>query len=250
MLCKRIVVALDIKDGYVVKGINFDNLSESGDPLDFAARYQQNGADEIVFLDISACLEKRKTLLQLVEKISEKLSVPFTVGGGVSCVNDVADLFKSGADKVFINTAALENPDLIKRIAIRYGSANLVVAVDSRLKNSEYRVYSTSGKKEAPYELVQWCLKAQQFGAGELLITSIDRDGTRNGFDLDMLDRLADKISIPIIVSGGAGSMDDFKKAFERGADAALGAGVFHSNTFTPNTLKSFLREEKINVRL
>ncbi|HNV05250.1 MAG TPA: imidazole glycerol phosphate synthase cyclase subunit [Petrotogaceae bacterium] len=250
MLCKRIVVALDVKNGQVVKGVNFDNLSENGNPLELAVKYQQNGADEIIFLDISACLEKRKTLLQLAEKVSEKLSIPFTVGGGVSSVSDATELFKNGADKVFINSAALNNPELIKKLAMKCGSANIIVAVDSRLQNSEYKVYSSAGKKQTPYELAEWCLKAQELGAGELMITSIDRDGTRKGFDLDMLGRLTDKISIPIIISGGAGSMNDFKKAFENGADAALGAGVFHSNTFTPNTLKLFLKEEKINVRL
>lgn len=250
MLAKRIVVALDIKNGRVVKGIKFAKLRDAGDPVELGVRYEKEGADEIVFLDISASGENRKTAKGLAEKVSGSLFIPFTVGGGISSLTEASDIIRNGADKVFVNTQAVTNQNLIAELAGTIGSSNTVVAIDCRYNGSFYEVYTHGGMRATGIDAVNWAQDAQKLGAGEILLTSMDRDGTGEGFDLDLIRSISSVVSIPVIASGGAGTMDHFREAFDAGADAALGASVFHYGKFSIGDLKLFLMESGINVRI
>lgn len=251
MLTKRIIPCLDIKDGKTVKGVNFTNLVEAGDPVELAIRYEREGADELVFLDISASLEKRKTLLSTVERIAENLNIPFTVGGGISSIEDVANILKAGADKVSINSSAISNPNLITEISQRFGVQAVVVAIDARFQDGTWTVYSSGGTVKTNLELSSWARQVQNLGAGEILFTSMNADGTKSGFADEAILELNKYVSIPIIASGGAGNMEDFESVFKNGnADAALAASVFHFNEINIMELKKYLDSKGINCRI
>lgn len=226
MTAKRIIPCLDVKDGRVVKGVNFLNLKDKGDPVELASRYEEEGADEIVFLDISATVEGRKTLFEKVRRTAEVISVPLTVGGGIRSLQDAEKAFDSGADKVSINTAAVENKGLITQIADQFGRQALVVAIDAKRVGNSFRVFVRSGTQDTGLEVVAWAREVEALGAGEILLTSIDRDGTRMGYDIELTDAVSRAVRIPVIASGGAGEMRHFLEVFERTkADAALAAG-------------------------
>jgi len=251
MTAKRIIPCLDVKDGRVVKGINFLNLKDKGDPVELASRYEDEGADEIVFLDISATVEGRKTLFEKVRKTAEVISVPLTVGGGIRSLQDAEKAFDSGADKVSINTAAVENKGLITQIADQFGRQALVVAIDAKRVGNSFRVFVRSGTQDTGLEVVAWAREVEALGAGEILLTSIDRDGTRMGYDIELTDAVSRAVRIPVIASGGAGEMRHFLEVFERTkADAALAAGVFHEGLIRIPELKSYLKKNGVEVRL
>ncbi|MGO3690652.1 MAG: imidazole glycerol phosphate synthase subunit HisF [Psychroflexus halocasei] len=251
MLTKRIIPCLDIKNGRTVKGVNFVDIKDAGDPLELAKFYAKSGADELVFLDISATEEKRKTLASLVEQIASRINIPFTVGGGINSIEDVDVLLKSGADKVSINTSAYLNPELITAISKRYGSQCCVVAIDARVIEGEWKVHLVGGQKSTDADLFEWAKKVESLGAGEILFTSMDHDGTKNGFANEALAKLSDELSIPIIASGGAGKMSHFKETFNIGkADAALAASVFHYKEIDIIDLKKYLLNNNILMRL
>ena len=251
MLTKRIIPCLDIKDGRTVKGVNFVGLRDAGDPIELAKIYTEAGADELVFLDITASQEKRKTWVQLVEKIAQAISIPFTVGGGISSVEDVERLLQAGADKITINSAAVYQPSLIQELSERFGSQCVVVAIDAKLENGECCVYTGGGRKKSTWELLAWAKEVEQLGAGEILFTSMDNDGTKAGFANGMLALLSEQLSIPIIASGGAGTMAHFKDAFEIGkADAALAASIFHFKELSIPELKKYLSQNNLPIRL
>jgi cyclase len=242
---------LDIKDGRTVKGVNFLDLKDAGDPVELAETYCDQGADELVFLDISASEEKRKTLVQLVHDVAERIRIPFTVGGGVSSVADVDALLKQGADKVALNTSAVRNPGLIDELAARFGSQCIVVAIDAKIIADNWMVHLVGGKVPTDLELFAWAKEVEQRGAGEVLFTSMDHDGTRDGFANKALSRLSRHINIPVIASGGAGNMQHFADTFIEGnADAALAASVFHYKDMTIPDLKNFLQEQGVAVRI
>ena len=239
MLAKRIIPCLDIKNGRTVKGVNFVALKDAGDPVELAAKYAENGADELVFLDISATEERRKTLADLVLRVAENVTIPFTVGGGISAVQDVEILLQCGADKISINSAAVKNPNLITELSQQFGSQCVVVAVDARQMDGRWKVHLVGGKVPTQLDLFDWAKEVEQRGAGELLFTSMDHDGTKDGFANEALAILSDSLSIPIIASGGAGKIEHFTDAFIKGkADAALAASVFHFNEIELKTLK------------
>lgn len=252
MLTKRIIPCLDIKDGRTVKGTNFVNLRDAGDPVELAANYALQGADELVFLDITATVEKRKTLSELVKKVARKINIPFTVGGGINTVEDVSVLLNSGADKVSINTAAFKNPQLITDIAKAAGSQCVVLAIDTKKEeDGEWYVYLNGGRTKTDKKCLAWAKEAEALGAGEILLTSMNNDGTKSGFALDITKTLATTLSIPIIASGGGGSMAHFKDVFLTAhADAALAASVFHFKEIEIPDLKQYLKKENIAVRL
>ena len=251
MQTKRIIPCLDIKNGRTVKGVNFVGLRDAGDPVDLAEIYAKNGADELVFLDISATEERRKTLAQLVEQIAERINIPFTVGGGISSIDDVALLLNSGADKVSINSAAVKNPTLITEIAQRFGNQCVVVAIDAKEINDKWKVHLVGGKQATEIDLFEWAQEVEQLGAGEILFTSMNNDGTKNGFANSALAQLSQLVNIPIIASGGAGIMQDFAEAFSIGkSDAALAASVFHFKEIEIMELKEYLNQKGIAVRL
>ena len=251
MLTKRIVPCLDIKNGRTVKGINFVDLRDAGDPVELAKLYAENGADELVFLDISATEERRKTLIDLVLHVAEQVNIPFTVGGGISSVQDVDALLKSGADKVSINSAAIKNPQLINDLAAKFGNQCIVVAIDAKQINDEWKVHLVGGKVPTDLNLFDWAKELETRGAGEILFTSMDHDGTKNGFANIALSRLSRELNIPIIASGGAGNMQHFVDTFIEGnADAALAASVFHFKEIEIIDLKKELRNNNISVRL
>ncbi|WP_052599381.1 imidazole glycerol phosphate synthase subunit HisF [Aureispira sp. CCB-QB1] len=251
MLTKRIIPCLDIKDGRTVKGVNFVGLRDAGDPIELAKKYTEAGADELVFLDITASHEKRKTLVDLVEKVAQAISIPFTVGGGISTVEDVARLLQAGADKITINSAAVRQPNLIQELANCFGSQCVVVAIDAKLENGHWRVYTGGGRQKSDWELLAWAKEVEQLGAGEILFTSMDHDGTKKGFANELLALLSKELTIPIIASGGAGNLGHFKDAFEVGlADAALAASIFHFEEISIPELKNYLNQHKIAVRL
>jgi cyclase len=251
MLTKRIIPCLDIKNGRTVKGVNFVNLRDAGDPVELAKTYAENGADELVFLDISATEERRKTLLDLVLKVAEQVNIPFTVGGGISSVEDVELLLKSGADKVSINSSAVKRPELINELSQQFGSQCVVVAIDAKRINNEWIVHLVGGKVSTNIRLVDWAIEVEQRGAGEILFTSMENDGTKNGFANEMLAELSSLVNIPIIASGGAGEVSHFTDAFVKGkADAALAASVFHFGEISIPELKKELQNNKITVRL
>jgi len=242
---------LDIKNGRTVKGVNFIDLRDAGDPAELAEFYAKNGADELVFLDISATEERRKTLIDLVLKVAEKVNIPFTVGGGISSVSDVDKLLKSGADKVSINSSAIKNPDLINELSVKFGSQCIVVAIDAKKLDGIWKVHLVGGKVPTELDLFDWAKEVEQRGAGEILFTSMDHDGTKNGFANKALARLSNGLNIPIIASGGAGNTQHFVDTFKEGkADAALAASVFHFKEINIMDLKQVLRANKIPVRI
>lgn len=250
MLTRRIIPCLDIKDGRTVKGINFTDLRDAGDPVELANAYSVEGADELVFLDISATEEKRKTLVELVKKVAREVTIPFTVGGGISSPSDVAPLLDAGADKVSINSAAVFRPELIDELAKAFGSQCIVLAIDARKIENQLVVHTRGGKNVSDKKLFSWAKEGQERGAGEILFTSMDHDGTKSGFAIDALAKLNNLLTIPVIASGGAGKMMDFAEVFLLGkADAALAASVFHYGEIRINELKSFLDKNKIPVR-
>ena len=251
MLTKRIVSCLDIKNGRTVKGINFVDLRDAGDPVELAEIYAKEGADELVFLDITATEQKRKTLIDLVLKVAEKVNIPFTVGGGISSVEDVELLLNSGADKVSINSSAVKNPQLISDLASKFGSQCIVVAIDAKQIDGEWIVHLVGGKVPTEIKLFDWAKKVEQLGAGEILFTSMDHDGTKNGFANEALAYLSELVNIPIIASGGAGKIQHFTDVFLKGkADAALAASVFHFKEIEINNLKKELKKNNIPIRL
>ena len=250
MLTKRIIPCLDIKDGRTVKGVNFLDLRDAGDPVELAAQYAQGTADELVFLDISATEQKRKTLADLVLKVAAAIDIPFTVGGGISSVKDVAVLLQNGADKVSVNSAAVKNPELINNLSDQFGSQCIVVAVDAKKIGEKWKVHLVGGKVQTEIDLFEWVKELEHRGAGEILFTSMDHDGTKKGFANDALSRLSEENNIPIIASGGAGNVSHFVDAFKIGkADAALAASVFHFGEISIPELKQELKQQQIAVR-
>jgi cyclase len=251
MLTKRIIACLDVKDGRTVKGINFINLVDMGDPVDQAKYYAEQGIDELLFLDISATNEKRKTLAALVNAVAKNINIPFTVGGGISSIDDVSVLLQNGADKVTVYTAAVNNPKLINDLANHFGSQCIILSVDTKLVAGEWLVYLNGGRVPTNLKTSDWVIQAESLGAGEILLTSIDNDGTRHGFATELTGYIADQVQIPVIASGGAGSMQHFAEVFTKGkADAALAAGIFHEKILEIPALKNYLKTQSINVRI
>lgn len=251
MLSKRIIPCLDIKDGRTVKGINFVNIRDAGDPVELASTYAQQGADELVFLDISATNEKRKTFASLVKEIARNINIPFTVGGGINSTADVAPLLEAGADKVSVNSAAVRNPALVDELARAFGSQCIVAAIDARYVNDQWIVHTHGGKQPSDKELFSWAQECENRGAGEILFTSMDHDGTKNGFATDALASLHEQLTIPVIASGGAGAVNHFLDVFTIGkADAALAASIFHFGEIRIPELKKYLAQHTIPVRI
>lgn len=252
MLTKRIIPCLDIKDGRTVKGVNFENIRDAGDPVELGALYAQQGADELVFLDITATVEKRKTLSELVNKISHKINIPFTVGGGISSVEDVRVLLQNGADKISVNTAAFKNPQLINDLAKQFGSQCVVLAIDTRKEeDGQWYVYLNGGRTKTDTLCTEWAKKAVDLGAGEILLTSMNHDGTKQGFALDITSELAESLPVPVIASGGGGTMEHFLDVFTNGkADAALAASIFHFKEIGIPELKQYLQNKNITMRI
>ncbi|KAB5491697.1 MULTISPECIES: imidazole glycerol phosphate synthase subunit HisF [Flagellimonas] len=251
MLTKRIIPCLDIKDGRTVKGVNFVDLRDAGDPVELASIYAKEGADELVFLDISATEEKRKTLAELVYHVAETINIPFTVGGGISSVEDVDILLKNGADKVSINSSAVKRPELINELVAKFGSQCIVVAIDAKQIDGVWKVHLVGGKVPTEINLFEWAKEVEERGAGEILFTSMDHDGTKNGFANEALAKLSELVNIPIIASGGAGTISHFTDTFVEGkADAALAASVFHFKEIEIQDLKNELKKEGIPVRV
>lgn len=250
-LTKRIIPCLDVKDGRVVKGIKFKNLADAGDPVELGKKYSDAAADELVFLDIAASRENRKTTIAMVRRIAENIFIPFTVGGGITELNDMRRLLKAGADKVAINTAAVKNPALIQAGAHEFGSQCMVIAIDAKKRGSGYTVYIQGGSEDSGLDAIDWAKRAQELGAGEILLTSIDRDGTQNGFDIDLLRRITSAVTIPVIASGGAGKLEDLKDALTLGkADAVLAASLFHYGALTMKQAKNYLQSCGIPMRI
>jgi len=252
MLAKRIIPCLDVKDGRVVKGVNFVNLRDAGDPVELAATYDREGADELVFLDISASHEGRATMVEVVRQTAGEITIPFTVGGGIAHVDDMKRLLRAGADKIGINTAALKNPELVSEGSRKFGAQCIVVAIDAKFNPAwgEWEVYTHGGRNATGIKALEWAKKVESLGAGELLLTSMDADGTKDGFDLKLTRAVSDLVSIPVIASGGAGKVEHFYDVFEQGhADAGLAATVFHYKEMTIGEVKSDLRSKGVEVR-
>lgn len=252
MVAIRIIPCLDVKDGRVVKGVHFENLREAGDPVEHASFYSRENADEIVFLDISATIEGRKTMVDVVKKVSDVVFIPMTVGGGIKSVEDIEELLKGGADKVSINTSAVRKPEIIKEGAKRFGSQCIIVAIDAkRIKKNRWEVYIESGKTPTGLDVVEWAKKVQDLGAGEILLTSIDMDGTQKGYDIELTKAVAESVSIPVIASGGAGTLEHMSDVIINGkASAVLLASLLHFRKYTIRQIKEFLKERGIEVRL
>lgn len=251
MLTKRIIPCLDIKDGRTVKGTNFVNLRDAGDPVELGARYAQEGADELVFLDITATVEKRKTLSELVTRIARHINIPFTVGGGISSVEDVSVLLQSGADKISVNSAAVRRPELIRELSASFGSQCVVLAIDTRREaDGHWYVYLNGGRVATTIRCEDWAEEAVRLGAGEILLTSMDHDGTKQGFAIDITHQLSTTLPVPVIASGGGGIPQHFSDIFQAGADAALAASIFHFGEIAIPDLKQYLANEGIRVRL
>ena len=252
MLTKRIIPCLDVKDGRVVKGINFLNLRDAGDPAETAAAYDAQGADEVVFLDITASADSRDTQLSWVRDVASTLFIPFTVGGGIRTTDDFKAILREGADKIAVNSAALMNPDLISDAAMKFGSQCVVVAMDAkRIEGTDrWTVYKNGGRVDMNIDAVEWAIKAEKLGAGEILLTSMDADGTKAGYDLELTKAIASSVNIPVIASGGAGKLEDFYAAVEAGASAVLAASLFHYKELTIREVKEYMKERGISVRL
>lgn len=252
MLSKRIIPCLDIKDGRTVKGINFEQIRDAGDPVELGSLYAQTGADELVFLDITATIEKRKTLRELVNRISHHINIPFTVGGGISSVEDVSVLLNNGADKISVNTAAFTNPFLLNSLSREFGSQCVVLAIDTKKEaDGHWYVYLNGGRTKTDTPCFEWAKQAVDRGAGEILLTSMNNDGTRQGFAIDITKELSEKLPVPVIASGGGGSMVHFSEVFrEANADAALAASIFHFREIGIPELKQYLKDEQIEVRI
>lgn len=251
MLNRRIIPCLDVKDGRTVKGINFIDLVDAGDPVEQGAAYSEQGADELVFLDITATNEKRKTMAVLADKVARQLNIPFTIGGGIGSISDVDALLDAGADKVSINSAAVHNPDLISELALQFGSQCIVAAIDAKWNGVEWQVFISGGRVETNRELMSFALELEERGAGEILFTSMNHDGTKKGFAIDALDRLQNQLSIPVIASGGAGAAEHFLELFQRtNVPAGLAASIFHFHEISIPELKTFLHSKDINIRL
>jgi cyclase len=246
MLAKRIIPCLDVKDGRVVKGVNFVNLRDAGDPVENALIYDKEGADELVFLDITASYEKRKTIIDVARRVAEVVFMPFTVGGGIGSLEDIRELLAAGCDKVSINTAAVKKPQFIKDAARKFGSQCIVVAIDAK----HWQVYINGGRTPTGIDAVKWAKKVESLGAGEILLTSMDADGTKNGYDIELTRKISESVNIPVIASGGCGSLEDFYEVLTKGkADAALAASVFHYKEFTIGQVKDYLKEKGLVVR-
>jgi len=253
MFTKRIIPCLDVHNGRVVKGVNFVNLKDAGDPVEIGAAYDKAGADELVFLDITASSDARAIKTELVRKVAERVFIPFTVGGGIRTVEDFRDILREGADKVAVNTAAILNPELISRAADKFGSQCVVVAIDAKRRpdGSGWNIYKNGGRVDMGIDALEWAEKAYKLGAGELLVTSMDKDGTKDGYDLELTSRISELVKIPVIASGGAGCLEHFKDALTVGrADAALAASLFHYKELEINEVKQYLRNEGVSVRL
>ena len=251
MLTKRIIPCLDIKDGQTVKGVNFENLRFAGDAVELAKSYVEQGADELVFLDITATLEKRATLIELVKRIAAEINIPFTVGGGISSIADVSALLNAGADKVSINSSAVKNPQLIDELAQEFGSQCVVVAIDAKAIDEQTRVFIHAGKTDTGRDALLWAKETQERGAGEILLTSMNHDGTKAGFAISLTSTISESLAIPVIASGGAGAMSHFIEVFQEGrADAALAASIFHFGEIKIPDLKSYLAKHNIPMRL
>jgi cyclase len=250
-LSKRIIPCLDVKDGRTVKGVNFVDLRDAGDPVELAAQYAAQGADELVFLDITATHERRKTMIDMVKAVARQLNIPFTIGGGISEIADAEALLNAGADKISINSAAVRNPKLIEDLAQAFGVQFVVLAVDTKLVNGKNRVHLNGGRLITELETESWIKQAEELGAGEILLTSMDHDGTKQGFDCDLLGKINQMVNIPVIASGGAGKMEHFTEVFQKtGVDAALAASVFHFGEILIPDLKQELRQNGIPVRI
>jgi imidazole glycerol-phosphate synthase subunit HisF len=251
MLTKRIIPCLDIKDGRTVKGVNFVGLRDAGDPVELARRYSEEGADELVFLDITATKEKRKTLVKLVTRIAREINIPFTVGGGIRTVDEINDILKAGADKVSLNSAIVKNPELIKEASNRFGSQAIVAAIDAKRMKNRWEVFIRGGTQPTGIDALEWVKTAEELGAGEILLTSMDRDGTKSGFDIELLHEVNNRVSIPVIASGGAGTVDHCIEAVSSGnADAVLAASIFHFREIEISDLKLKMKEANISVRV
>lgn len=251
MLTKRIIPCLDIKDGKTVKGINFINLKDAGDPVELGIKYAELGADELVFLDITATVEKRKTLVELVKRIAQNINIPFTVGGGINDIHAVSALLESGADKITINSSAVNNPNLIDELSNRFGSQCIVLSIDTKLTGNIHKIFTNGGRTETNKELFTWATEAVNRGVGEILLTSMDHDGTKDGFAIEITKKLSEMLPVPIVASGGAGSMEHFVDVFKKGkADAALAASIFHFGEVNIQELKMYLKTNNIPVRL
>lgn len=250
MLTKRIIPCLDIKDGRTVKGVNFENIRDAGDPIELGALYAQQGADELVFLDITATNERRKTLSELVRQIARHVNIPFTVGGGISSVEDVSVLLQNGADKISVNTSAFKRPELVDELAGQFGSQCVVLAIDTRFEDGDWYVYLNGGRVKTDVKCYDWAKEAVSRGAGEILLTSMNNDGTKQGFALDITGKLSQNLNVPVIASGGAGTMDHFMDVFENAqADAALAASIFHYKEIEIPELKTYLYQKGVNIR-
>jgi len=251
MLTKRIIPCLDVKNGKTVKGINFENIIDVGDPVELGSFYAKNGADELVFLDITATIEKRKTLKELVRKIAANINIPFTVGGGISSIEDVKALLENGADKISVNSSAVRDKSLIRQLSKEFGNQCIVCAIDTKFIQDDWYVFLDGGKTPTKIKAFDWAIEAEDAGAGEILLTSMNNDGTKEGFAIDITKKISEKLSIPIIASGGAGTLNHFEEVFNNGkADAALAASIFHYNEINISELKQFLNSKNINVRL
>ena len=250
MLTKRIIPCLDVDNGRVVKGTNFVNIKDAGDPVSLAKKYNEQGADELIFLDITASVEKRKTMVELVKKVAKELFIPFSVGGGISTIEDIQVLLKAGADKVTINTAAIKNMGLIAKAAEKFGSQCIVVAIDAKRKNDSWEVYVNGGRKAMGIDAIEWAKIVAGMGAGELLVTSMDRDGTKKGYDIELTKAISKAVNIPIIASGGAGTLESMKDAIVNGkADAVLAASIFHYKKYSVKDVKDYLQKNNVEVR-
>ena len=251
MLAKRIIPCLDVDKGRVVKGVKFLNLRDAGDPVEVAKRYEEEGADELVFLDITASAEDREIMIEVVKKVAETVFMPFTVGGGIRSVEDMRKLLEAGADKVSINTAAVKNPNLVSEGARLFGSQCIVVAIDAKRKGESWEVYINGGRTPTGLDVVEWAKRVESLGAGEILLTSMDRDGTKEGYDVELCKAVSEAVNIPVIASGGAGRREHFYEVFEKGkVDAALAASLFHFQELSIPELKEFLHSKGILVRL
>ncbi len=251
MLTKRIIPCLDVRDGRTVKGTNFINLRDAGDAVELAKFYSANGADELVFLDITATVEKRRTLSELVKRVAAEINIPFTVGGGIKTVEDIEILLSAGADKVSINTSAVKNPNILSDAARQFGSQCVVLAIDAKKVGNDWRVYLNGGRVETDLDAIEWAKRGVDSGAGEILLTSMDADGTKNGFEIELTRLVSETVNVPVIASGGAGVAEHFVEVFTAGkADAGLAASIFHFREIEIPALKNYLREQNIEVRI